>query len=197
MRIRLILPLLGLYLLASCRRSEPESFALVGGSSSAAPGGHYAIRAYKYQKGDRLAVVGFVERPGAGGAGPACVALFRLPNRDLSLNEIHSGAGDAGAHVSWEYRFAPAGGADCKVGYELKGESAAEHWSIDGKSYAVDAGRVALVDLTKNPPEMTQVRVDLANLFPTTEPNQEQMKAGLDKLRERDEGVRKFLDPGR
>jgi hypothetical protein len=61
----------------------------------------------------------------------------------------------------------------------------------------VEVGRVLLADLTKNPVEVTQVKTDLSGLFPTTEPNQEQAKSALDKLRERDEGVRKFLDPGR
>ena len=35
----------------------------------------------------------------------------------------------------------------------MKGDPPAEHWSINGKTYATDAGRVALVELTKNPPE--------------------------------------------
>jgi hypothetical protein len=50
---------------------------------------------------------------------------------------------------------------------------------------------------SKNPPEITQVRADLADLFPTPELNQEQTKAGLEKLRERSEEARKFFDHGR
>ena len=40
----------------------------------------------------------------------------------------------------------------------MKGEPAAEHWSINEKAYPFEAGRVALADLAKNPPEITQVR---------------------------------------
>jgi hypothetical protein len=166
-------------------------------ATSGAPSGHYAFRAYKHQKGDRLALVGFVERPGPDGSGPAFVALFRLPSRDLSLNSSKSGSGSGGAHVFWQYEFAPAGGNTFAIRYELRDEPPVEHWAFDGKSYPVQAGRVLLADLTKNPVEVTQAKTDLSGLFPTTEPNQEQTKAALDKLRERDEGARKFLDPGR
>jgi hypothetical protein len=131
MRIRLVLPLLGLCLLASCQRNAPppqESFALLGATAtSGAPGGHYAFRAYKYHRGDHLAVLGFVERPGPDGSGPAIVALFRLPNRDLSVSSSKSGSGSGGAHVFWQYEFAPAGGSTFAIRYELRGEPAVEN----------------------------------------------------------------------
>jgi hypothetical protein len=199
MRSRLIVPLLGLCLLASCSRIEPESFEALGGTTmSGAPGGHYSFRAYRYQKGDRLAVAGIVERPGQAGAHPAFVVLYRLPNRDRPSFSVKSGSGLPGSRISFEQSFSPASGGTCTVLYELKGEPEAEHWLINEKPYPVEAGRVALADLTKDPPKVTQVRADLSGLFPTLELNQEQMKAGLDKLlRERSEEARTFFDPGR
>jgi hypothetical protein len=199
MRPRFVL-FLSLCLLASCRRSEPatESFDLLGATAvSGAPGGHYALRAYKYHQGERLALVGFVERPGPDGSGPAFLMLCRLPSRDLSVNESKSGSGVAGAHVFWHYRFAPAGGYSFATRYELRDQPAVELWGIDGKTYAVAAGRVVIADLTKDPAEVTQIKADLSGLFATTEPNQEQMKAGLDKLPERDERLRNFFDSSR
>jgi hypothetical protein len=199
MRPRVVL-LLSLCLLASCRRSDQaaESFDLLGATAtSGAPGGHYALRAYRYHQGERLALVGFTERPGPEGSGPAFLMLCRLPNRDLSLNESKSGSGVAGAQVFWQYRFAPAGGYSFGVRYELRDQPPVELWGIDGKSYAVADGRVVLADLRQDPAVVTQVKADLSGLFPTTEPNLEQMKAGLDKLRERDWSVRNFLGPTR
>jgi hypothetical protein len=198
MKIRFLVPLLGLCLLGSCSRREPEEFSALGAvTTSGAPGGHYAIRAYKYQKGDRIAVAGILERPGQGGAGPAFVMLYRLPNRDEPSFSVKSSSGGGGGLVSFEQSFTVAGGNVCAVEYELKGEPVTEHWSINKKPYTVDAGRVVLVDMTKNPAEITQVQADLTGVFSTIELNQQKMKADLDKLREQNEAARRFLDHSR
>ena len=102
MRFRFILPLLGLCLLASCRRRTaveriaiPRILRVLGGTTMSEPGKHYDSRAYRYQQGDRLAVVGIAEWPGKP-AGTAFVVLYRLPNRDRPSFWVKSGSDQPG-----------------------------------------------------------------------------------------------------
>jgi hypothetical protein len=156
----------------------------------------YSVRGYGYQNGDRLTVVGLSEWPGHP-AGPAFVAMYRLPNRDRLSFTGQSGSFNPGDKIYFQQKFTPAGGDEREIRYLVKDEPPTEQWSLDGKLYATESGRLTLTDLTKKPPEVNQVRVDLAELIPATEVNETQFKAGLEKLRERSEKVHKFLEPGR
>jgi hypothetical protein len=193
-----LLPLLGVYLLASCGRDEPppDAVELLGQTETRKQDGTFYLRAYRYQQGDRLAVVGFCIWPGDPvPKAPAFVVLYRLPGRARCPSSGRVGTSST-ARAFLDQRFAPSGGSASVLRYEIAGDPLAEHWAIDGRALGGEAGRAALVDLTQSPPEVTQVQVALTELFRAGEPNPATMKAALNKLRDRREEVRKFLGQG-
>jgi hypothetical protein len=193
-----ILGLVGLLLLAvSCSRSgtAPPHETASGTLGSVRTGGAdwmFEGRAPYYRDGDLLVYVPQAAYPGRPLA-PACVLVMRLvrggpfylgggltsDGRSLEISPVQQdGRGN-------EYRFA----------YKVAGDPLAERFEAGGRAFKPEDGRVFLVDLTADPPELTQVNADLAGLFPHPDRDlgTDVLKAAVAKLSEREEAVRRFL----
>ena len=77
----------------------------------------------------------------------------------------------------------------------IHGKPPMEKFSAGSQSYKAEAGRVFLVDLTADPPSVSQVQIDLVGVLPRPgeDPTLDELKAGVEKLADKDKAVREFL----
>jgi hypothetical protein len=77
----------------------------------------------------------------------------------------------------------------------IRGKTPVEAFSVGGQNYKPEAGRVFLVDLNADPPTVSQVKVDVADVLahPDQDPSLEDLKGVVEKLAGMDKAVRDFV----
>jgi hypothetical protein len=70
-----------------------------------------------------------------------------------------------------------------------------EVFAAGGKNYKPEEGRLFLVDLTADPPAVSQVNVDVADALPRPDrdPSLDELKAAVEKLAANQKDVRDFV----
>lgn len=166
--------------------------------------GEFEGRVPFYQDGDLRVYVPQSGYPGKA-LGPAYVLITRLAPGVPVLSEGGLGGANDFLVISpaqldskgRKFRFEYKVGGDGPNGlWRPGGKPPVEELSAAGQSYQPDAGRVFLLDLTPDPPSLTQVAIDVTGVLarPDQDPTLEELKAGMEKLAGKDKAVRDFLN---
>jgi hypothetical protein len=126
--------------------------------------------------------------------GPASALVMRLPHSGSTL--FDSGVSVTSDSLEINPAQLDSKGRTFRFHYGVSGKPLMEQLSAGGKSYQPEAGRVFLIDLTADPPIVTQVRTDLTDVSvarPGGSPGMDELKAAVEKLASKDKAIRDFL----
>ncbi len=170
---------------------QPQPRESSFGAGKVATGG-FEGRTPNYLDGDLMVYMPTSRYPGKS-LGPAYVLVMRLNPGVPTLYDSGLGASDDYLEI------APAQtdvkGRTFRFWYKVSGKPPVESFSADGRSYKPDGGRVFLVDLTADPPRLTQVPIDVVDVLPRPDqdPTLDELKAGVAKLAAKDKTIREFI----
>jgi hypothetical protein len=202
---------------------EPRDTAFSGGNRM--KNGEFEGRAPSYQDGDLSVYMPLSGYPGKP-LGLAFVLITRLAPISTILNEDGVGGSNDHLVICpaqldskrRRFRFKYTVNIDDERGEIFRGKPALEAFAAGqinsqnppapGQKEKIDHaaekftrykpgdGRVFLLDLAADPPSVTQVQIDLADVLPRpgVDLTLDEMKTGVAKLAAKDKGVRDFLD---
>jgi hypothetical protein len=183
---------------ADSRSGDPEqrprktAFGHMGKVKSGALGQEMEGRIPFFRDGDLMVYAPMSGYPGKP-LGLAHVLIMRLaPGVGFHLG---SGLTTDGNSLEMSPVQKDSKGRDFRFTYRVSGKPPVEEFAAGGKTYKPESGRVFLVDLTADPPGLSQVQVDLEGLLarPDEDPTLEELKTAVEKLAGKEKGIRDFL----
>jgi hypothetical protein len=173
---------------------QPEPRHTASGSLGSHKTNDFTAKLPFYKDGELmvyLAISGYPGKP----LGPAYVLVTRLAFTDRLLY-------DGGFGMSNDYLAISPAQYDSKerpfrFNYSAEGKPIVEKFSAGNKTYQPDDGCVFLLDLSADPPSVTQLKVDLTDVLAAhaeASPSAAELKAAVEKLADKDKAVREFMD---
>jgi hypothetical protein len=163
--------------------------------------GEYEGRVPNYEDGDLEVLLPMSAFPGKP-LGPAFVLILRLVAKGPRLSDgAVAGSTDHLVINPTQYdskgrkfRFEYTVNID-ERGEIIRDKPPVEAFSASGKKYTAEEGRVFLVDLTADPPTVSQVKLEVADVLPRPDqdPSLEDLKAAVEKLAGKEKVVRDFV----
>jgi hypothetical protein len=177
---------------------EPEdtretAFGHAGKIKLGAAGQEFEGQVPFYRDGDLMVYVPLSGYPGKP-LSPAYVLILRLA-RGAAFS-LGSGVGSDGSSLWMSPTQFDSKGRDFPFSYKVSGKPLVEEFSAGERTYKLEDGRVFLVDLTADPPALTQVQSDVASLLevhPDRDTTKEELKGAVEKLSSKEKAVRDFL----
>jgi hypothetical protein len=155
--------------------------------------GDFEGRVPFYQAGDLRVFMPVAGYPGKT-LGPAYVLITRLVPGMAVLSD--GGLGVGGDFLTINPASLDSMGNTFRFKYIVRGKPPVEEMSAGGHSYKPEDGRVFLLDLSTEPPSVSQVKVEMGGLLPRPDQDAtlDELKAAVEKLADRDQGIRDFLN---
>lgn len=150
-----------------------------GHAGSTSSGGTYAFNAPFLQEDLLRTIVGMAQFPGKK-LRPAFMLRIRFQSEPRFDMKTRSTAD--GERTLWSQRFRAAGDQEVEVRYVMTYSPAAETLTLGGKAYALDAGRLFLLDLRTQPAKITQLASDLGAVIQGEKPGQAELAAAVAAL---------------
>jgi hypothetical protein len=169
-----------------------EEFSTLGKQSFTRDGQTFASQATYLREDNDLTVVAQVQLPPEQVLRPAFVLLAKLPDQAGHL-QSNSKTSFNGA-LSWQGTYTTSAGKEYVIRHIVDTKTKVETVQLGDKTYPLAAGRVLLVDLA-NSENVEQLQTDVSDLLARPDPQSEDMRQVVEKLKRRLPRVREFLGP--
>lgn len=168
-----------------------DTFANVGRISGKTGDGTTYIGVTKLQHDDQLMYYLLAQLPGDDPA-PVALLLIRGISPDERGSNTAQAQSDAGLYCRGQ--LTATNGKPFEFAYDVNYRPPRDELRLAGQAFDFDSGRFFLIDLNQDPVKPVQLREKIVPLLPPRDPTEAELKTAVEKLKEKQDKVRQFLD---